>query len=312
MSKIAYRFGHNEACQGASGYCNEVIEDRKYGTRVIQLLQEVGNQCINCTPPPMADANEELVYGVMAENNIIPTADLFISFHINAAGEAANGSETCVYENSGLANSISTNILNNLSKIGFYNRGIKERPDLYEPSETKAICIIVEPFFVTNKADVDRYNSNFEAFCRAIANGVDSRVTLQVSKKEVEVLPVYDFCEKYYLEMNPDVKRAGVNPYEHYVKAGIKEGRLGVPPIPKDWNEAYYLINNPDVNANVSTGTGFKSGLQHYQQCGWYEQRKWDQPDFTKISQEELNKRLNEELQKKKSEIKVKVDEVLR
>ena len=28
-----------------------------------------------------------------------------------------------------------------------------------------------------------------------------------------------------YLELNPDVKAAGVNPYQHYIECGIKEGR---------------------------------------------------------------------------------------
>jgi hypothetical protein len=34
-----------------------------------------------------------------------------------------------------------------------------------------------------------------------------------------------DFCADRYLELNPDLKLTGVNPYEHYLLHGVKEGR---------------------------------------------------------------------------------------
>ena len=34
-----------------------------------------------------------------------------------------------------------------------------------------------------------------------------------------------DFSGETYLKLNPDVKNAGVNPYEHYLNYGIMEGR---------------------------------------------------------------------------------------
>lgn len=37
--------------------------------------------------------------------------------------------------------------------------------------------------------------------------------------------PNVEFCAQTYLSLNPDVKAAGVNPYQHYLEFGIKEGR---------------------------------------------------------------------------------------
>ena len=43
--------------------------------------------------------------------------------------------------------------------------------------------------------------------------------------QEKNQLPKFEFDANVYLELNPDVKEAGVNPYQHYLEFGIKEGR---------------------------------------------------------------------------------------
>ena len=53
------------------------------------------------------------------------------------------------------------------------------------------------------------------------------------------------FDPAYYLAQNPDVKAAGVDPYQHYISSGFKEGR-----DPNQFfSTSYYLKNNPDVAA---------------------------------------------------------------
>lgn len=37
------------------------------------------------------------------------------------------------------------------------------------------------------------------------------------------------FNERWYLKNNIDVKNSGMNPYEHYINFGKKEGRKGAP-----------------------------------------------------------------------------------
>ena len=86
------------------------------------------------------------------------------------------------------------------------------------------------------------------------------------------------FCDAWYLQAYPDVKaateRGELSAYEHYRDYGKAEGRKPNCGIPSGWNEAYYLANNPDVNANVSSGTGFVSGLHHYLMVGWSEDQR--------------------------------------
>ena len=54
-----------------------------------------------------------------------------------------------------------------------------------------------------------------------------------------------DFDASVYLELNPDVSRAGVNPAEHYIKFGISEGRIYKHLAGKPSNLDYLLHNNP-------------------------------------------------------------------
>ena len=100
-----------------------------------------------------------------------------------------------------------------------------------------------------------------------------------VQEEDDEIMDVKNvFCDAWYLQAYPDVKaateRGELSAYEHYRDYGKAEGRKPNCGIPSGWNEAYYLANNPDVNANVSSGTGFVSGLHHYLMVGWSEDQR--------------------------------------
>lgn len=71
------------------------------------------------------------------------------------------------------------------------------------------------------------------------------------------------FDRNSYLEHNPDVASAGIDPLAHYMNYGWKEGRN-----PSElFNTNYYLENNSDVrNAGINP-------LVHYAQNGWKEGR---------------------------------------
>ena len=72
-----------------------------------------------------------------------------------------------------------------------------------------------------------------------------------------------------------DIAKSGYkdDPYVHYVNYGKKEGRLPIPPIPKEYKEADYLELNPDIAKVVAEGK-FSSGIDHYIQYGFKENRK--------------------------------------
>ncbi len=72
------------------------------------------------------------------------------------------------------------------------------------------------------------------------------------------------FNAAYYLAQNPDVAAAGVDPYQHFMTTGWREGRS--PDALFDM--AYYRNQNPDVAA-----AGFNL-LTHFEQYGWREGRE--------------------------------------
>jgi hypothetical protein len=67
------------------------------------------------------------------------------------------------------------------------------------------------------------------------------------------------FDSQYYLERNPDVAAAGVDPLEHFLRYGWREGR---DPHPL-FQVQYYLASNPDVAAEGV------NPLIHYLTTGW-------------------------------------------
>ncbi len=83
--------------------------------------------------------------------------------------------------------------------------------------------------------------------------------------------PLFDAA--YYLAHNPDVAKSKVDPYQHYLTIGWKQGRN--PNALFDTN--YYLAHNPDVaKAGVNP-------LLHFSQNGWKEGRPpdaWFDPSF--------------------------------
>ena len=74
--------------------------------------------------------------------------------------------------------------------------------------------------------------------------------------------PLFDVA--FYLAQNPDVAAAGVDPYQHYMTTGWKEGRNP----DALFDDRYYLTQNPDVAA---AGV---NPLTHFEQNGWREGRQ--------------------------------------
>ena len=71
------------------------------------------------------------------------------------------------------------------------------------------------------------------------------------------------FDSAWYLEANADVREAGLNPLYHYISGGAAEGRIAGP----DFDTAYYLAQNPEVSASGM------NPLLHYIRYGFAEGR---------------------------------------
>ena len=266
--KIACRGGHTELCTGASALINELTEDRKVKDSVIKYLRQLGHTVLDVTPPVnyTSSSSVDLAYGVNKANNF--GADLFISIHFNKCYDSYNGalgSESCVYSE----NEYGKRIVNALSSLGFKNRGQKVRTGLYELSHTNMTSVIVETCFVEATEDVALYkklgpDTIGKTIAEAIANQKIVSSTTVENKEEVN-RSMYVFSKNWYLYKYPDVANSEYkdDPYTHYVKYGKSEGRLPLPPIPKEYNEGDYLELNPDIAAAVEKGI-FSSGIEHY------------------------------------------------
>ncbi|KAA5606078.1 hypothetical protein F1188_08710 [Roseospira marina] len=86
--------------------------------------------------------------------------------------------------------------------------------------------------------------------------------------------PNATFDTSAYLDANPDVLLAGVNPFTHFLTLGLSEGRSPNASIPRveDFDAETYLANNEDVQTAVDNGD-FDSAYQHYVLYGQYEGR---------------------------------------
>lgn len=274
--KICVRGGHTELCTGASALIDELTEDRKVKNSVIKYLQQLGHTVLDVTPPVnyTTSSSVDLAYGVNKANNF--GADLFISIHFNKCYNSYNGalgSESCVYSE----NEYGKRIVNALSSLGFKNRGQKVRTRLYELSHTNMTSVIVETCFVEATEDVALYKKlGPDAIGKAIAEAItNQKIGPTVENKEEVNRSMYVFSSNWYLYKYPDVANSGYkdDPYIHYVKYGKSEGRLPIPPIPKEYKEADYLELNSDIAAAVEKGT-YSSGLHHYISYGFKENRK--------------------------------------
>lgn len=274
--KICVRGGHTELCTGASALINELTEDRKVKDSVCKYLKQLGHTVLDVTPPVnyTSSSGVDLAYGVNKANNF--GADLFISIHFNKCYDSYNGAlgtETCVYSK----NEYGQRIVDSLAGLGFKNRGQKVRTGLYELGHTNAIAVIVETCFVEATEDVALYKKlGPDAIGKTIAEAIaNQKIGPTVENKEEVNRSMYVFSKNWYLYEYPDVANSGYkdDPYTHYVKYGKKEGRLPLPPIPKEYNEGDYLELNTDIAAAVEKGT-YSSGLHHYISYGFKENRK--------------------------------------
>lgn len=152
--KIAVRAGHNYGVPGAVGYVDEVTENRKYAAALISYLRKRGHVVLDVTPTTTSTSIQDLYYGVSRANAW--GAKLFLSCHINAGG--GQGCEAIYYLGSKAGLNYANQISKIISTLGFKNRGPKaDTRGLYELARTNMTAIVIEPFFLDTKSDVDLY-----------------------------------------------------------------------------------------------------------------------------------------------------------
>lgn len=179
---------------GAVGYLNESDETREVGYRLIKILRSRGVTVVDCTDDRSPTVLENL-QNIVAKANAQPL-DLFVSIHFNSGG--GKGCEVYTYDAKRLEQAVA--VCENMAKLGFVNRGIKNGSNLYVVRRSKAPAMLVEVCFVDTKSDADLYNS---VGAEAIAEAIADAITGESEKEELTMSQYEELNERLNKLENP-------------------------------------------------------------------------------------------------------------
>lgn len=138
---------------GAVGVLNESVETRNVGYALMDILKANGHEVVDCTINSATSTSAYLSKAVALAND--ETLDYFISIHLNCSDNVdATGVETYTYEGRQFADALE--VCENISTLGFKNRGVKNGTGLYVIKKTKAKSMLIEVCFV-NGQDSQKY-----------------------------------------------------------------------------------------------------------------------------------------------------------
>jgi N-acetylmuramoyl-L-alanine amidase len=180
--------GHNcPPDTGARGIRFEDDLTKEVGNLVIAKLKSLGHQVIECKPTKASTVGDSLRKRCATAN--INNVELYVSIHFNSFNGKANGTE--VFAISSKGRKIALSVLEEIVKLGFFNRGVKNGSHLYVLRNTNMTAILIECCFVDSRKDMDLYNPE------AMANSIVKGLTGQPPTNSVEPIPDE--------EQNPDV-----------------------------------------------------------------------------------------------------------
>ena len=229
--EIVVNAGHtlSGAGTGAVGIYKETDKNREVEKRLVAMLKEKGHTVRDAT----VDKSSNDLEVIASIANRYPSADIFVSLHLNAFNGQAYGVETYIYSgawsgkehNRALAQKIQTSLVKN---VGWVDRKVKEG-NLAVLRNTTMPAVLVELGFCDNAGDMAKWNT--ETICRALFEGITGAVYTPPI-----VLPA-DFDAIQYLINNVDVLNATHNhstftAEKHYVDYGKAEGRSYKKPAP--------------------------------------------------------------------------------
>ena len=166
---IILNAGHtlSGAGSGANGFINESKETRKVTSLVKEYLTAKGHKVI-IDNVDKAQSQSAYLYKVANDANK-EGSDLFVSIHFNAGG--GNGCECYTWKGQKIPGAIG--ICNELNKLGFRNRGVKNGSNFYVIKKTKMPAIIAEICFVDSRNDYELYKKlGANKVAQAIARGI--------------------------------------------------------------------------------------------------------------------------------------------
>ncbi|MGL5153165.1 MAG: N-acetylmuramoyl-L-alanine amidase [Clostridium sp.] len=174
IKTIALDIGHNTKEDiGAVGIKREDTLNLQVGNHVIERLRGLGINVINCTPKTSTSLTNSLQSRCDAANR--SGAEIFISIHHNASPGGHGCEGYCIF--GGIAEKTGREILNEISSLGFRNRGMKNGGGLYVVRNTIMPALLIECAFVDSISDMEGYDPIKVGDC--IFNGLVRALSLQ-------------------------------------------------------------------------------------------------------------------------------------
>lgn len=173
--RIALDLGHGVGRdRGAVGLISEEEIINSVGNRVSSLLKSLGHKVIEVRPCiGIVSLLQSLHHRTISSNSF--RADMYIGIHAEVGME--EGSEIYTFRGKLLPEAI--NILENLSSLGFRNRGIKDGAHLYVIKYTEAKAMIIKICSIMSNQDIQNYlKVTADRIAEAIVKGIDSNIEL--------------------------------------------------------------------------------------------------------------------------------------
>ncbi len=166
---IALDCGHNApiADTGARGIAFEDELARQVIAQLKPKLEHAGHEVLSVAPKSAQSTTESLRTRCSNANNA--GADLFVSIHFNAFNRSANGTEVFVMVPASKARAQAQDVVDNIAKLGFVNRGVKFK-GFYVIKNTKMPAMLIECCFCDSKRDMDLFDP--DKMASAIASGL--------------------------------------------------------------------------------------------------------------------------------------------
>lgn len=181
--KINVHAGHNYHVPGAGGQFSETVQNRNVRNKVIEILRAEGHTVYDCTDDKAVTANANLA--AIVDKCNAHAVDLDVSIHFNCYDTKAHGTEVWVHTGSTIKK-IATRIVDNITSLGFTNRGVKETTALYVIRKTIAPALLIECCFCDSKIDAALYN--VDDMAQAIAYGIMNKPMPKRNEYKVRVV----------------------------------------------------------------------------------------------------------------------------
>lgn len=238
MDKILIICGHGAGDPGAcSKFGTEAIETRRIGQVVKTKLEEYEAK-VDIYPIDR-NAYSDIGSGLLKVD--FSNYDYVFEMHFNSvANETAAGVEIWVSKTEN-STAIEQKIVNNVTKLGFSNRGVKKEDfRVIRTAKSKgALASLIEICFISNESDMHRYTTNFNSVCNAIVEGLEEGLDLKKKVNPTAPNPQPNNKVSYYVRTINGKQLGAFNNLEYAVAMASKNGA------------AVYDVNNKIIRSYI-------------------------------------------------------------